>query len=55
MASQYPDRELLRFVVLHQTRATLAMIEAIEAWFAVTTENGTNARELPLIVFFSIF
>ncbi len=55
MASQYPDRELLRFVVLNQTRATLAMIEAIEAWFAVTTENGTNARELPLIVFFSIF
>ncbi len=42
--SQFPDRELLRFVVLNQTRATLAMIEAVEAWFAVTTENGTNAR-----------
>ncbi len=45
MASQFPDRNLLRFVVLNQTRACLAMIEAVEAWFAVTTENGTNARE----------
>ncbi len=44
MASQYPDLEL-RLVVLDQIRASLVLIEAGGAWFAVTPQNGTNARE----------
>ncbi len=54
--SQFPDREFLRFVVLNQTRATLATIEAVEAWFpspqkTAPTPEGSHAFLLQLSMF----
>ncbi len=48
MSSQFPDRETHHIAVLDQTRSILADIEAVEAWFTVTTENGTEVRELAI-------
>ncbi len=43
---RFSDRETPHIAVLDQTRFILANIEAVEAWFTVTTENGTEEREL---------
>ncbi len=43
MPLEYPDRQLLRLAVINHARSAVAAIDAVEAWFAAATENGTNA------------